>query len=57
MFLIEEAQTCRRLAVFFEGRRERSFLLNVALAFEDLAADGFASKAAVTVPIIISKQG
>jgi hypothetical protein len=57
MFLIEEAQICRRLAVFFEGRREEHFLLNVALAFEDLAADGLASKAAVTVPIMISKQG
>ena len=57
MFLIEEAQICRRLAVFFEGRRERPFLLNVALAFEDLAADGFSSEAAGNVPIMISKQG
>jgi len=57
MFLIEEAQSCRRLAVFFEGRREGPFLLNVALAFEDLAADGFAPKAAATVPLVLSKQG
>ena len=57
MFLIEEAQSCRRLAVFFEGRREAPFLLNVALAFEDLAADGFAPKAAATVPLVLSKQG
>ncbi len=46
MFLIEEAQICRRLAAFFEGRRERVFLLSVAQAFDDLAADGFSSKAA-----------
>ena len=57
MLLIEEAQICRRLAVFVEGRREGPFLLNVALAFEDLAADGSSSKAANTVPIMISKQG
>lgn len=40
MFLLEEAQICRDLAVAFEGKAERSFLLKVAQAFEELAAHG-----------------
>ena len=40
MFLLEEAQICRDLAVAFKGKAERSFLLKVAQAFEELAAHG-----------------
>jgi hypothetical protein len=40
MFLLEEAQNCRDLAVAFEGKGERSFLLKAAQAFEELAMAG-----------------
>lgn len=40
MFLMEEAQICRGLAVAYEGKAEGSFLLKAAQAFEELAGSG-----------------
>jgi hypothetical protein len=37
--LAEEARNCRALAVCLEGRPERSFLVRLADAFDELAAE------------------
>ena len=39
MFFLEEAEDCRRKALAYVGHREASFLMSVARAFEDLAAE------------------
>jgi hypothetical protein len=38
--LASEAEHCRRLAPEFRGRPEPPFLLNLAVAFEELALQG-----------------
>ena len=46
MFLLQEAEKCRREAAAFRGKPEAPFLLNIARAFEELASRGQSSATA-----------
>jgi|1186.fasta_scaffold1158019_2 hypothetical protein len=48
MLFREEAEKCRRQAEAFSGKPEAPFLLGIAHAFEDLAAEKTLASEAVT---------